>query len=98
MLRKAILVSSLLYSAEAWSNVTEGDIVRLEQVDTALLRSLVGGHSKCPVEFHHLETGTLKLRHILTYKRMMYHHHILTRNDDETIKKIYFKQKSEHFK
>ena len=45
------------------------------------------------VEFHHLETGTLKIRHMLSYLRLMYHHHILTRNDDETIKKFYIKQK-----
>ena len=34
LLRKAILTSSLLYSAEAWSAVTETEIQRLEQVDT----------------------------------------------------------------
>ena len=45
LLRKAILTNSLLFSAEAWSNVSEQDIKRLEQVDTALLKSLVKGHS-----------------------------------------------------
>ena len=33
LLRKAILTNSLLFSAEAWSNVTDKDIKRLEQVD-----------------------------------------------------------------
>ena len=73
ILRKAILVNSLLFTAEAWSGVREADLVRLEQVDLALFRSLVSGHSKYATEFAHLETGTLKLRHILTRNRLMYH-------------------------
>ena len=76
ILRKAILVNSLLFTAEAWSGVREADLVRLEQVDLALLRSLVSGHSKCVTEFAYLETGTFMLRHILTRNRLMYHHHI----------------------
>ena len=61
LLRKAILTNSLLFSAEAWSNVEDKDIKRLEQVDTCLLKSLSKGHSKTPVVFHHLETGTIYL-------------------------------------
>ena len=44
LLRKAILTSGLLYSAEAWSDVSEADIKRLEHVDSALLKALVKGH------------------------------------------------------
>ena len=69
ILRKAILV-------KAWSDVKEADLVRLEQVDLALLCSLVSGHSKGATEFAHIEPGTLNLRHILTRNRLMYHHHI----------------------
>ena len=92
LLREAILVNSLLYSAEAWSGVTEKQLARLEVVDSALFRQLTGGHSKCASEFHHLETGTLKLRHTLTYLRLLYHHNILARDENETINKIYRKQ------
>ena len=88
----------MLFSAEAWSGVTEKQLARLEVVDTALISKLAGGHSKCAVEFHHLETGTLKLRHILSYLRIMYHHHIITRDENETIHKIYRKQKEEYIK
>ena len=98
LLRKAILHSSLLYTAEAWSNTNTNEIKRLEQVDLHLLKLLLGGHSKCSNVFYHLETGTLMIRHILTIQRMMYHHHILSRKDDETVKKIYTKQKEEYTK
>ena len=84
LLRKAILTNRLLFSAEAWSNVTDKDIKRLEQVDTCLLKSLVKGLSKTPVVFHHLENGTLMLRHILKINRLMYHYHLLNRGEEET--------------
>ena len=93
LLRKAILTSSLLFSAEAWSSISDSEIHKLEQVDSSLLKALVQGHSKTAVVFHHLETGTLKLRHILMKNRLLYHHHIVTRDESETIKKIYNKQK-----
>ena len=53
LLRKAILTSSLLFSAQAWSAVTDAEIHRLEQVDSALLRSLVNGQSKTANISHH---------------------------------------------
>ena len=94
----AILTSSLLFTSEAWHNVTEKDIRRLEQVDAALLRSLVKAHSKTPIIFHYLEFGTLMLRHIIRMKRIMYHHHILGRNSSETINKICMKQSEDPLK
>ena len=83
-LREAILILSLLYSAKAWSGVT-----------VKLLKRLTGSHSKCPSEFHHLETGTWKLCHHLKYLRLMYHHEILIIEDTETMKKYLFEKKEE---
>ena len=80
---------------ETMSGIKTSDLVRIEQVDQALLRSLLYGHSKCPIVFLHLETATLKLRHILTINRLMFHHHILSLEPHETIRKIYEKQKSD---
>ena len=46
LLRQSILVNSLLYSAEAWPNVTEKQLARLEVVYSAFLAQLTGGHAK----------------------------------------------------
>ena len=97
-LREAILINGMLYSAEAWSAVSQKHLARLEAVDTSLLQKLTGSHSKCPTDVHHLETSTWKVRHHLTYFRLMYHHHILSRSENETIGKIYEKQKEESIK
>ena len=44
LLRKSILVNSLLFTSETWSGVREASLQRLEQVDQALLRSLLAAH------------------------------------------------------
>ena len=95
LLRKAILTSSLLFTAEAWHNVTHQDLKRLEQVDISILRGIMNSYLKSANVFHYLETGSLILRHILTINRLMYHQHLLTRSSNETIKKIYMKQKND---
>ena len=71
---------------------------RLEQVDLSLIRSLTQSHSKTVKEFLYLELGIKKPRHILTIRRMMYHYHLITREDCETIKKVYLKQKESSVK
>ena len=49
-LRQAMLLG-VLFNSEAWHNVTNKEIRRLEEVDDYLLRSLVSGHAKTPLEF-----------------------------------------------
>ena len=84
LLRKAILTSALLYSAEAWSAVSEAELKQLEQVDSSLLKTR---QSKTPTVFQYLETGSLMLRHIIRINRVMYHYHILSLDREETVRK-----------
>ena len=56
MPRRAILISSMVNSAEAWSGITYKQLARLEVVDLSLLRQLTGGHVKRATEFLHYET------------------------------------------
>ena len=97
-LREAKIVNGMIYSTEAWSSISDKELTRMEQVDMACLRSLVKGHSKCSVAFITHEFGLLQLRHRIMIRRMMYHHHILSRNDEELIKKVYIKQKEDSIK
>ena len=97
-MRETKLCNNLLFSGEAWSSISERDMDRLEQVDLSLIRSLTGSHSKTVKEFLYLELGIIKPRHILTIRRMMYHYHLITRDDCETVKKVYLKQKESSIK
>ena len=57
-LREAKLHNGILFNSEAWSNVADTDLEKLEVVDRAALRALIGGqkgggHSKCPKAFYY---------------------------------------------
>ena len=97
-LRDAKLMNGMIYSSEAWSKISDAEMVRLEQVDMALLLSLAEGHSKTSRAFVLLEFGVQKVRHIIMIRRLMYHHHLVTRPNDELIKKVYLKQKEDSLK
>ena len=57
LLRQAMLIKGMLSNAEAWPNISNKDIMVLEKVDEALLRGLIGAHSKTPLEALYLETS-----------------------------------------
>ena len=86
-LREAKIHNGILYNSEAWSNYSDKDMEKLEQVDMAAIRALMdGGHSKCPKAFYFLEFGTLMVRHLVMIRRLVHHRHILTRDESEMIR------------
>ena len=69
------------------------DIVLLEKVDESLLRGLLNGHSKIPIEALFLETASLPLRYIVSSRRLMYLHNILKKDTEELVSKVFHAQK-----
>ena len=92
-LRQAILLNGILFNSEAWHGVSEIEVKMLETVDEALIRGLVNGHSKTPLEFLYLEAGAIPIRFIISSRRLIYHQTILKRDDSELTKRIYIEQK-----
>ena len=88
-----MLINGILFYSEAWHSVTNAQIVKLEAVDNTLLGGILQAHSKTPSEFLHLETGTVPLRWIISQRRINSLRHIMSRNDDELIKKVFLAQK-----
>lgn len=93
MLRQAMLLNGVLFNSEAWHAINESEIRLLEAVDEHLLRSLVGGHSKTPLEFLYLEAGALPIRFVISCRRIIYLQTILKRSDEELTKCVWNAQK-----
>ena len=87
-LRQAKLISGILFNSEGWHGVKDDDVRMLEKVDEALLRALIKGHSKVPIEFLYLETGCVPIRHIISSRRMLYLQTLLLRDDEEVTKRV----------
>ena len=67
----------------------------LEKVDEALLRGILNGHTKLPIEALFLETGTIRIRDVLKSRRLCYLKTILQRDDEELIREVYNAKKSD---
>ena len=93
ILREAMLLNGILFNSEAWHGITTADVASLEKVDEALLRGVVGGHSKLPIAALYLECGAVPIRFIFMSRRIMYLQAILKREDSELLKKLYEAQK-----
>ena len=93
MLRDAMFVNGVLFNSEAWSSINQKHIEEIETIDRTLMRFLVGAHAKTPSEILYLETATIPLRYTMSIRRLMYHQSILSRSEDELIKKVYEEQK-----
>jgi hypothetical protein len=83
----------MLFNSEAWHSISEPEIRILEMVDEHLLRSMVEGHSKTPLEFLYLEAGALPKWYIITSRRVLYLQSILKRPEDELVRRVYDAQK-----
>ena len=95
-LRQAMLINGILFNSEVWHGVTAEHVKALEKVDEHLLRSLLHFHSKTPLEFLFLETGSVPIRYTISSRRMIYLQTILRRDDEEITKRIFIEQKKNH--
>ena len=64
-------------------------------MDEALLRGLMGAHSKIPLEALFLETSSIPVHYVVSSRRLMYLHSILQRSPDELVRKVFEAQRAD---
>ena len=93
VLREAKFINSIMVNSESWHNVQMKHIQSLEKCDTDLLKTILNAHSKTATEAFFLELAIYPLRYTLSARRFMYLWHILSRDKNELIRKVYEAQK-----
>ena len=88
LLRETMFVNGLLTNCEAWHNLKESEIAKLEEVDRLLIRKLFQVQSSCPTEASYLELGCIPLGIMIKSRRLNYLHHLVTRDKEEMISQI----------
>ena len=88
-LRQAWFINGILFNSEVWQKLNQKDINDICKLDYHLLRSILGAHSKVPIEMLYLETASLPIPQIITTRRLMYHQEILKRPPSELVKRVF---------
>ena len=92
ILRDSILISKLVFNSEIWYNLTDQQLVKLEQIDEMYFRQVFNVAKSTPREGLYLECGSLPIRFIVKIRRIMYYWHLVNRDSDELILKFYTAQ------
>ena len=92
LFRDSTFVSKVLLNSEVWHSVTKVQIEDLEVVDKILLRNILQAHSKTGLEWIYADCGKLNLKALIQIRRLMYLWHVLSRDEDELICRIYTAQ------
>ena len=89
LMRQGLMLSGMLSNAEAWTNITEGDITKLTMPDTMLHRLLLSTSGNPSKVFMCLELGVVPVRNVLMSKRLNFLHYILNESTSSTINQVY---------
>ena len=97
-LRDAWFLNGILFNSEVWSSYEEKHVEELMVIDNMILRTITGAQAKVPVEALYLETAALSIKCVISVRRMLYLKTILSRHDEEIIKKVYLAMKERTLK
>jgi hypothetical protein len=88
-LRNAWFINGCFFNSEVWTGYSPSDLKDLETIDHKIMKVITGAQAKVPTEMLYLETGQLEISHIMTVRRLMYLHNILSRHKSELIHKTF---------
>ena len=92
LLRDSLLVSSVLFNAEAWYNMTAAELNLVETIDISLLKQILNAPRGTPKEMIYLELGCIPLREIIREKRLRFLHYILNSDPKSIVHRFFISQ------
>ena len=93
VLRQAWFLNGCFFNSEVWSGYSHNDLSDLIVIDHQILRLITNCQSKVPVEMLYLETAQLPIEGVISVRRLLYLHEILSRNESELIHEVYIAMK-----
>ena len=91
-LRNSLLVSSMLFNAEAWYDLSSSELDLLETIDVSLLKQLLRAPRGTPKEMFYLELGCIPFREIVREKRLRFLHYILNEEPMSLVHRVFKSQ------
>ena len=94
----AWFLNGILFNSEVLGAYAEKHVEELMVIDNMILWTVVGAQSKVPLETIYLESSTLSIKHVITLQRMLYIKTILSRHEDEVVRRVYTAMKEKPLK
>ena len=95
LLRKGLLLGSMLNNSESWININKSDLDNLEKPDTMLQRIILGTSGNPSKAFMCLELGIVPVKFVMMEKRLTFLKYILNENMSSMIRQVYEVLKSD---
>ena len=93
VLRQAWFLNGCFFNSEVWSGYNDSNLSDLVVIDHQILRLITNCQAKVPVEMLYLETAQMSIQSIISVRRLLYLHEILSRNPSELIHQVYIAMK-----
>ena len=92
LLYQCIFLAVVLYNSQAWSNLTNKDIIDLETVQLKYLKRMLHAPPSTSNALTYLETGSLPIKYEIHVRQFTFLHHILTLEESDPVRKTYDQQ------
>ena len=89
VLRSSLFLSSILLNSEAWTNLTDKDIRRLEQSDEILLSKILDAEANTSNTFKYLELGVAPLRFEIMKRKLLFLQYILKQEKSSMVYQVF---------
>ena len=89
LLYQSLFLSSMTFNSQAWTNLKETDVSRLEKLQLKCLKKIVQVPGSTTNSFTFLEFGELPMRFIIDRNQINFLHHIFHLEDDDPVHRMW---------
>ena len=94
LLHNTIFIQSILFNAQAWSNMTERNMEKITSVQLKFLKKIMGVKQATTNSFTYLEMGVMPIKYEIHKKQLSFLHHIIHLSEDDLVQKLWKYQAS----
>ena len=89
LLHNVIFIASILFNAQAWSNLTMKNINKLTTMQLKFLKQIMGVKKSTPNAFVYLEMGVMPVENEIHKRQLGFLHHIIHLKDDDPVRRLW---------
>ena len=94
LLHNTIFIQSILFNAQAWSNMTERNMEKITSVQLKFLKKIMGVKQATTNSFTYLEMGVMPIKYEFHKRQLSFLHHIIHLSEDDPVQKLWKYQAS----